>query len=59
MKFGTGLKDELTQKYVRVKVQNDKRTSTHINKQISPIFNFVTPESVSLAPLARQLIYSN
>ncbi len=57
MKFGTGSKAELTQKYVRVKVQNDIRTSTHyINKQTSPIFNCVTPESVSLAPLARQLL---
>ena len=28
---------------------------TYINKQISPIFNCVTPESVSLASLARQL----
>ncbi len=52
MKFGTGSKTELTQKYARVKVQNDIHMSTHIYKQISPIFNCVTPESVSLAPLA-------
>ena len=38
-------------KYVRVKVQND----IHINKQLSPIFNCVTPENVSLASLACQL----
>ncbi len=56
MKLGTGSNTERTQKYVRVKVQNDIRTSKYINKQISPIFNCVTPESVSLAPLARQLI---
>ncbi len=44
-------------KNVRVKVQNDIRMSTHtyINEQISQIFNCVTPESVSLASLARQL----
>ena len=47
-----------TQKYARVKVQNDIRTSKHfINKQTSPIFNCVTPVSVSLAPLARQLSF--
>ncbi len=39
----------------RVKVQNDIRTSIYINKQTSPIFNCVTPVSVSLATLARQL----
>ncbi len=57
MKFGTGSNTKLTQKYARVKVQNDIHTSTYIyiNKQISPIFNCVTPESVSLTPLARQL----
>ena len=64
MKFGTGSNTERTQKYVRVKVQNDMRTSTHINKQISPIFNCVTPESVSLAnyiynALLSSLIYWN
>ncbi len=32
------------------------RPNIYINKQISPIFNCVTPESVSLATLARQLI---
>ncbi len=58
MKFGIGSNTELTQKYMRVKVQNDICTSTHklyINKQPSPIFNCVTPESVSFASLARQL----
>ncbi len=56
MKFGTGLNTEQIQKYRRVKVQNDIRTSKHIYKQTNiPIFNCVTPESVSLAPLARQL----
>ncbi len=53
MKFGTGSNNELTQKYEKVKVQNDIRTS----KQTSPIFNCVTPVSVSLATLARQLVY--
>ncbi len=55
MKFGTGLNVERTQKYARVKVQNDIRTSIHTDKQTSPIFNCVTPVSVSLATLARQL----
>ncbi len=55
MKLGTGSNTELTQKYARVKVQNDIRTSKYINKQTSPIFNCVTPVSVSLATLARQL----
>ncbi len=54
MKLGTGSNTKQTQKYARVKVQNDIRTSKYINKQISPIFNCVTPESVSLTPLARQ-----
>ena len=50
MKFGTGTNTERTQKYVRVKVQNDIRTSNiYINKQISLIVNCVTPKSVSLA----------
>ncbi len=51
MKFGTGSNNELTQKYEKVKVQNGIRTS----KQTSLIFNCVTPVSVSLATLARQL----
>ncbi len=46
MKLGTGSNTEQTQKYARVKVQNDIRTSKYINKQ--PI-NCVTPENVSLA----------
>ncbi len=49
MKLGTGSNTERTQKYARVKVQYDIRTSKYINKEISPIFNCVTPESVSLA----------
>ncbi len=48
MKFGTGSNKELTQKYEKVKVQNDVRTSKHIYKQTN-IPDFVTPESVSLA----------
>ncbi len=56
MMFGTGSNAELTRKYERVKVQNDIRTSKHISKQTSLIFNCVSPESVSLAPLARQLL---
>ncbi len=47
MKFGTGSNTELKQKYKRFKVQNDIHTSKH-NKQVSPIFNCVTPVSVSL-----------
>ncbi len=35
MKFGTGLNNELTQKYEKVKVQNDIRTSKHRYKQIN------------------------
>ncbi len=38
MKFGTGLNTELTQKYARVKVQNDIRMSTHIYKQTNMIY---------------------
>ncbi len=33
MKFGMGMNTERTQKYAKVKVQNDIRTSTHIYKQ--------------------------
>ncbi len=54
MKFGTGSDNELTQKYEKVKIQNDICTSKHIYKQTSPIFNCVTPVSVSLATLAHQ-----
>ncbi len=53
MKFGTESNAERTLKYAMVKVQNDIHTSTHINKQIPPIFNGVIPESVSLVSLAR------
>ncbi len=58
MQFGTGLNTELTQKYERVKVQNDY-VRPHIYKQISPIFNCVTHESGSLTSLAHQLIGTN
>ncbi len=34
MKFGTGSNNELTQKYEKVKVQNDIRTSKHIYKLV-------------------------
>ena len=34
-----GVEHRATQKYARVKVQNDICMSTHIYKQISPIFN--------------------
>ena len=54
MEVWEGVEHKATQT-VRVKVQNDIRTSTYINKQISPFFNCVTPDSVSLASLARQL----
>ncbi len=56
MMFGIGSNAELTRKYERIKVQNDIRMSKHIyiNKQTSPIINCVTPESISLASLARQ-----
>ncbi len=57
MKFGTGSNTVLTQKYVRVKVQNDMRTYPHMYKQISPILNSTPLYSVSLASLACQLIY--
>ncbi len=56
MKFGTGSTTELTQKR---EGQSTKmpyvRPNIYINKQTSPIFNYVTPVSVSLATLARQL----
>ncbi len=49
MKFGMGSNTERTQKYARVKVQM-AYIRPHIDyKQKSPIFNCVTPESVSLA----------
>ncbi len=34
MQFGTGSNTERTQKYARVKVQNDIRTSKHIYKLV-------------------------
>ncbi len=57
MKFGTGSTTELTQKR---EGQSTKmpyvRPNIYINKQTSPIFNCVTPVSVSRATLAGQLI---
>ncbi len=55
MMSGTRSNTEPTLKYERVKVQNDIHTSKHIYKQISPIFNCVTLENVSLTSLASQL----
>ncbi len=57
MMFGTGSNAESTRNYERVKVQNDIRTSKHINKQTFPVFNCVTPESVSLAPLTNNILF--
>ncbi len=57
MQFGTGSTTELTQN-ARVKVQKCLtyvHTYIQINKLTSPIFDCVTPVSVSLATLARQL----
>ncbi len=51
MMFGTGLNAELTRN-----TRGSKYKNIYINKQTSPIFNCVTPESVSLA---RQLYLSN
>ncbi len=49
MKLGMGSNTQQTQKHERVKVQNDIRTSIHVNKQIPPIFNCVTPVTQLLA----------
>ncbi len=55
MKFGTGSNVERTQKYEGSKYKMTYvRPNIYINKQTSPIFNCVTPVSVSLATLARQ-----
>ena len=56
MKFGTVSNTKLTQKYERVKVQNDIRTSTHKQTNIPDFQYCVTPDCVSLAPLTRQLL---
>ncbi len=56
MKVGTGRTRSEHKNTRGVKVQNDIHTSKYINKQISPIFKLCYPESVSLAPLARQLV---
>ncbi len=56
MKFGTGSNAERTQKYGGSKYKMTYiRPNIYINKQTSPIFDCVTPVSVSLATLARQL----
>ncbi len=57
MMFGTGSNAESTRNYERVKVQNDILTSKHINKQTFPVFNCVTPESVSLTPLTNNIFF--
>ncbi len=55
MKFGTGSNAERTQKYGGSKYKMTYiRPNIYINKQTSPIFDCVTPVSVSLAMLARQ-----
>ncbi len=44
MKFGTGSNNKLTQKYEKVKVQSDIRTSTHIYKRTNiPDFKLCYP----------------
>ncbi len=58
MKFGTGSNNELTQKYEKVKLQNDILTSKHIYKQTSPIFNCVTPVSDLLRSLTNNFFSS-
>ncbi len=57
MKFGTGSNAERTQKYggSKYKMTYVRPNIIYTNKQTSPIFNCVTPVSVSLATLARQL----
>ncbi len=56
MKFGTGSKAERTKKYGGSKYKMTYiRPNIYINKQTSPIFDCVTPVSVSLATLARQI----
>ncbi len=58
MKFGTGSNAERTPKYGGSKYKMTYiRPNIYINKQTSPIFNCVTPVSVLLATLARQLEY--
>ncbi len=60
MKFGTGSNAERTQKYGGSKYKMTYiRPNIYINKQTSPIFNCVTPVTVSLATLANNsIIYS-
>ncbi len=56
MKFGTGSNAERTQNYGGSKYKMTcVRPNIYTNKQTSPIFNCVTPISVSLATLDRQL----
>ncbi len=57
MKFGTGLNTEQTQKYERVKVQNDIRRSKHIYKQTNiPDFQLCYP-CKSHSPIIILFIY--
>ncbi len=57
MKFGTGSNAERTQKYGGSKYKMTYiRPYIYLNKQTSPIFDCVTPVSVSLATLARQIV---
>ncbi len=51
---------DVTQKYQKVKVQNDIRIrpNIYVNKQTSPIFNCVTPVNVSLTTLASQISHN-
>ncbi len=56
MKFGTGSTTELTQKYGRVKVQNDIHKCPNIYTNNIPNFHCVTPESFSLTLLCSPMI---
>ncbi len=53
MKFGKGSNAELTQKYDRVKIQNDMRMSKHIYKQTNiPDFLLCYPcECLAQSPI--------
>ncbi len=66
MKFGMGSNAERTQKYGGSKYKMTYiRPNIYINKQTSPIFNCVTPVSVSLAkyekfyPIIRKWVWSD
>ncbi len=58
MKFGMGSNAERTQKYGGSKYKMTY-IRPNINKQTSPIFNCVTPVSVSLATLACRIYIAN